>query len=805
MNSILSTSTLILKAPLSGPLLALEKVPDPVFSQKMVGDGISIDPTNNQLCAPCDGKVIQLHRAGHAVTIESANGLEVLMHIGIDTVSLGGVGFSPKIALGDQVKLGDLLIEFDADFIATKATSLLTQIIITNTDEVQSFVYGQGYAECGKDTVLELTTKAASETSEPLDLSESLTSEPILVPNPTGLHARPSAVLVGTSKKFKSKIVLRRGNDEANAKSVISIMSVEFNCGDSITVTATGPDANEAVNTITQMIKDGLGEDCPPVTATASAPKTEEASAEQSRPRSDDPNLLLGVTASPGFAIGKVFQLEREDIQVDEKAADKQTENALLDKALKEAFNYLDQLQSSIEDKEKAAIFAAHQELLEDPELLDTSRSLIVEGKSAAYAWKNAYTNQACQLAKLKSELLAARANDLRDVGYRVLLLILGREMEAQELPENTILIAEDLTPSDTAQLDRTKVLGFCTVMGGATSHVAILARSMNIPAIAGIEQQALSLHNGDDVILDAGKASLRLNPSQEEIQQIRDEQASLAAKQKEDLANASKPSTTLDGTHIEVVANTITPKETTESLELGGEGVGLLRSEFLFMNRATAPTEDEQYESYANIAKALKPEQTLIIRTLDVGGDKPLSYMPIEEEENPFLGLRGIRVSLARQQIFRVQLRAILRASNICKVHIMFPMVTTMEDLRTAKSLLEEERVQLGVDPIPVGIMVEVPSTAIMADQFAKEADFFSIGTNDLTQYTLAIDRGHPILAAQADALNPAVLQLIANTAKGAAKHGKWTGICGGIASDEQATAILLGLGVNELSVSVP
>ncbi|VUD51474.1 Phosphoenolpyruvate-protein phosphotransferase [Thalassocella blandensis] len=802
----MSNTTLALKAPLTGPLMALENVPDPVFSQKMVGDGISIDPVNQCLVAPCDGKVIQLHRACHAVTIEADNGLQVLMHIGIDTVGMGGVGFNARVAMGDSVKSGDPLIEFDADYLATQAKSLLTQIIITNSDEVQSFKYSEGFARVGQDIVLELTPKGKSASNDNAAF-EPITSSNIAVPNPTGLHARPTAVLVAEAKKFTSVIHLYKGGEQANAKSLVSIMALEVNCGDEINLVAKGPDAEQALDTLIPLIASGLGEDCPPISESLGQPVVEEPDSndDEAVPLSSDPELILGVCASPGLAIGQVVQLKHEDIIVTETADNTKQEFDSLERALKKAHEQLQALHDKLEDKEKAAIFTAHQELLEDPELIEATHELIHDGKSAAFAWKQAYTTQATQIGKLKNELLAARANDLRDVGRRVLWLVLGKETGETALPENTILIAEDLTPSDTANLDREKVLGFCTMTGGASSHVAILARSMNLPAIAGIESRALKIENGTQVILDATNASLRLNPSTEAIAKIKREQEQLAIKRERDLKEAKLPATTTCGHTMEVVANIANAQDAADSQGLGGEGVGLLRSEFLFMNRATAPTEDEQFKAYTDVVKALAPKQPLIIRTLDVGGDKPLPYLPIEAEENPFLGLRGIRVMLQRTKLFRAQLRAILRASQQGNVQVMFPMITTMEDLRSAKSILEEERVKLGIDPIPVGIMVEVPATAVMAEQFAEEVDFFSIGTNDLTQYTLAIDRGHPTLAAQADGLNPAVLDLIGKTVAGAHKHNKWAGVCGGIASDPLAVPILLGLGVDELSVSVP
>ncbi len=795
--------TLELKAPLSGPIVALEDVPDPVFSQKMVGDGISIDPINETLFAPCDGKIVQLHRANHAVTLETDSGLEIMMHIGIDTVGLKGVGFLPQVKLGDNVNQGDALIRFDADFIATKAKSLLTQIIVTNSDRVASFDYGSGSAEAGTHVILRLEAKAAESVRSAAG-GKHITSSPIAIPNPTGLHARPTAMLVNEAKKFTSVIHLYKGGEQANAKSLVSIMGLEVNCGDEVSIVATGDDAEQAVAALEAAVRSGLGEDCSTVDAVAHEEIEEEA------PRSSDPNIVLGVTASPGLAIGQVFQLKREELDVPELAKNDAVELKKLDDALINAHRQLDSLQAKIEDKDKAAIFAAHQALLQDPELLDSSREQIADGKTAAFAWRNAYMAQSNALSKLKNELLAARANDLRDVGRRVLQLILGLDPSEDEVPAGSILIAEDLTPSDTANIDRTKVLGFCTVTGGASSHVAILARSLNLPAIAGIEHRALDIANGSRVILDASHARLTLNPSDDAIEKIERARAALEKKREEDLANAKFAATTIDGHHVEVVANIAGEEDAAATVSKGGEGAGLCRSEFLFMNRANAPNEDEQFAIYSAMANRLAPGQPLIIRTLDVGGDKPLPYLPIEEEENPFLGLRGIRVCLQRPSIFRTQLRAILRAaessrSNGANIMVMFPMVTTLEDLRQAKRMLEEERKKLAAAEIPVGIMVEVPTTAIMSDQFAEEVDFFSIGTNDLTQYTLAIDRGHPALAAQADGLNPGVLALIANTVKGAHKHKAWVGICGGIASDAVAVPILLGLGVDELSVSVP
>jgi phosphocarrier protein FPr len=516
----------------------------------------------------------------------------------------------------------------------------------------------------------------------------------------------------------------------------------------------------------------------------------------------------MGVTASPGLAAGRVLQLRDQDADVPETAKDTQAEERALHLAIDQAKQQLEALRSQLRgptDAGKVAIFAAHEEMLDDPELLGAVSSAIRAGKSAAFAWRETVNSQAERLSKVNSALLAARAVDLRDVGRRVLQGLTGTGPRRIDAPRDTILVAEELTPSDTASLDRSKVIGLCTTRGSATSHAAIIARSMGIPAVAGIEARALEVPDGTPVILDGSRGSMQLKPSAEEMARTRARQRHLALEREADVAAAREPAITSDGHAVEVVANIGSVADARAAIALGAEGVGLLRTEFLFFERDVAPTEDEQTRMYGDVAAALGRERPLVIRTLDVGGDKPLSYLPIAEEENPFLGERGVRVGLNRPEVLRTQLRAVLRAASAGKVLVMFPMVATLTEWRAAKAVLERERKSLGVAPIPVGIMVEIPAAAIRAEQFAREADFFSIGTNDLTQYTLAMDRNHPKLGPQVDALNPAVLQLIALTVEGARAHGRWVGVCGGMASDPQAVPILIGLGVTELSVSVP
>jgi phosphocarrier protein FPr/phosphocarrier protein len=792
-----------LTAPLSGVMVPLATVPDPVFAQKMVGDGISIDPISDELLAPLPGKVTQLHRANHAATITGESGLQVLLHIGLDTVMLRGEGFTPLVKEGDMVATGQPLIRFDPLVVGAKAASLLTQMVIANGDLVTRYVPATGLVTAGKDTALSVELVGSEPAEETGSTAGAIVSDEVTLPNPAGLHARPAAVVAVEAKKYKSDIRLLRGGDSANAKSIVSLMGLATKFGDKVRVQAAGPDAGEAAAAIARLLAAGSGEkpgDAPAAAPAAASPAPVAAS----RTATADANELTGVSASPGLAVGKIVQFRQEVIDVAEAGESPQRERARLESARHEARQQIEAVKAKLTDPSKAQILDAHLELLEDPDLSDLAISEISEGKSAGFAWRAAFENQARALDALDNPLLRERAGDIRDVGRRMLALLAGVKQAQIEVPADSILIAEELSPSDTASLDRSKVVGFCTTTGGATSHVAILARALGIPAICGIDEEALQLANDTLVVLDGTHGSLRRNPSAGELEQARERIGRQTAKREEEKLAASKLAMTADGHRVEVVANIRNAQEARDAVLAGAEGVGLLRSEFLFDNRDTAPSEDEQAAQYCAVAEALGRERPLVVRTLDVGGDKPLSYLPLPEEDNPFLGLRGIRVSLDRPDIFRTQLRAILRAASIGNLHVMFPMVAAIEEVRAARKILLEEAGDRA-SSVKIGVMIEVPSAALIAEPLAREVDFFSIGTNDLTQYTLAMDRGHPKLARQADALHPAVLRLIGMTVDGAHKHGKWVGVCGGIASDAMAVPVLVGLGIDELSVSIP
>lgn len=644
----------------------------------------------------------------------------------------------------------------------------------------------------------------------------------LVIHNATGLHARPARVFVDLAKRYQSTIKIRYGEKYVNAKSLIAVLTLGVGNDQRIQVDVTGDDEEAAAAAIVEAVRDGLGEGpegaahhepaaAAPTAAPPAAPTTPAPAAAPVAPTAATvpaDGVVQGVAGAPGIAVGPVYRFERAQIQIIEEFRGLENEYERLQDALNAARTQLATLHAEVAartDASEAAIFEVHREILSDPELIDDVRAAIADGKPAAEAWHKATSAQATELAELSDALLAERAADIRDVGQRVLRLLTGSDGGAPKLPDHpVIVVASDLTPSETAALDPKRVLGFCTAVGGPNAHTAILARALGLPAVVSAGQSVLQLAVGTMVVLDGGKGTLTVNPDEATMDTARKaqqhEQEQRAAAQQ----SATQPATTTDGHRVEIVANIGGVSDARKAGESGAEGVGLLRTEFLFLERNTAPSEDEQYQVYHDILEALNGHP-VIARTLDIGGDKPLPYLNLPHEENPFLGERGIRLCLAHPNLLREQLRALLRAASAGKLRIMFPMIADVRELRAAKAMIDELRAELNAPAVEVGIMVEIPSAAVMADVLAEEVDFFSIGTNDLTQYTLAMDRTHPTLATQADGLHPAVLRLIGSVAKAAHAAGKWVGVCGELGADPVAVPILVGLGVDELSISVP
>lgn len=653
-------------------------------------------------------------------------------------------------------------------------------------------------------------------TTDKLDIIESLTGtrpEPpsstttdyskyfeAVIINPTGLHARPATELVTVAKRYQANVRVRYGDSVSDGKSLVSILQLGAGNGVTVKVSAEGVDADEALAALKAAIESGLGEE-------------EHPAALPSLDRLDwSPKLRVvavsGVPASDGIVVGPLCQHRARAIQVKDKPSTPTTEKRQLNKAIKTAHAELKKIYNEVKVRlgsGQASIFLVHAEILEDGELLNNVTALIEQKHSAAWAWQEEIQKRIDKLTKLDDPVLAGRAIDLSDVGQRVLRLMLGIPDESPVATHvASVLIADDLTPSDTAALDPDLILGFITAKGGPTSHSAIIARAMGIPAIVAAGASVLDLKSGTTCILDGFNGQLYIDPQPEDIESAQQAHEEVKRKLSEDYSSRLELATTLDGHEVEVFANVNRVTDAIKAVEYGAEGVGLMRTEFLFLESGKTPTEDEQFEVYRDMAKAMDG-RPLTIRTLDIGGDKQVPHLDLPKEDNSFLGIRGIRLCFARPDLFIPQLRAIYRAAENANIRVMFPMISTLEDIDQAREICEKVRKELGARPIEIGIMVEVPSAAIMADHFAKVADFFSIGTNDLTQYTLAMDRVHPQLAKQADALNPAVLRMVDMTVKAATKAGKWVAVCGGAASDTKGAAILVGLGVKELSVTVP
>jgi len=658
-----------------------------------------------------------------------------------------------------------------------------------------------------------------TQTNDPRDIIEALTGERPAAPlksedtvdyatyfdavvhNKTGLHARPASVFVDLAKGFQADIKVRHGAEVASGKSLISLLQLGVTPGSAIRVSAQGTDAAAALTALQAAIASGLGdepEQQQPASANIMQGWMPRAAGE----------TFSGVSASGGLAIGVTRQYKPRTITVEDRPADPLTEGNRFQAALNSAQGELERLYEEVKTRlgsGKAAIFRVHAELLSDAAIIQQTILLVYQRHSAAWAWQQVINERVSQMQKLDDPVLAGRAVDLSDVGQRVLRHLVGLPEEQAVVPETpVILIAEDLTPSDTAALDPDTILGFCTVKGGPTSHTAILARSLGIPAVVGAGEALINIPNGTPGILDGSNGRLYLKPSEADVRAAQALQQQLQLQQDEANTTRFDPAITSDGHRVEVAANINRAADAPQAVEAGAEGVGLMRTEFLFLERSSVPSEDEQFEAYRDMVQALHG-RPLIIRTLDIGGDKEVPYLNLPKEDNSFLGIRGIRFCLARPDLFIPQLRALYRAAAYGPLSIMFPMIATLEDWRQARDIAERVRQELNAPQVPLGIMIEVPSAAILADQFAQEVDFFSIGTNDLTQYTLAMDRLHPQLAKQADGLHPAVLRMVESTVQAARKAGKWVGVCGGIAGDPLGAVILTGLGVSELSVGIP
>jgi phosphocarrier protein FPr/phosphocarrier protein len=732
----------------------------------MMGVGIAIDPTDGTIVSPCAGQVLVVAPTAHSVTLRAGNGAEILIHVGLETVALNGRGFEAHVTAGATVAPGDRLITFDFDLVALEAKSLVTPIILTNPDAFELFVDPLGRQVEQGEAIGSAEGKAG--TAEPSAVSGANRQIECTIGFAHGLHARPAARIADCAKQFASEIEIVAGSKHASARSPVALMALNVAGGDRINVSATGEDSDAAATAVAALIEHGEDEQ----QRAAQAPAALAALG---------PDELAGVCALPGLVVGPAFRWSRNAIDTPERGQGVEHETAALAEARDAISARLRSLGAGTSGP-GGDIANAHLGIIDDEEMNAAATAAIAEGKSAGRAWTMATEGAAAALVATGNPMLRERISDLRDVCAQLVAVLHGTQaMPPPQLPQGAILIADDLMPSELLSLDRGRLAGIAIGGGGPTSHVAIIAASFGVPTLVAIGPGLARIEVGATVLLDASAGKLVIDPDEEARSR-----AARAALTSDEVGECR----TRDGERVRLLANLGGLADVEPALAAGAEGGGLLRTEFLFLDRDSAPGEEEQRQAYQAIADALGG-RPLTIRTLDIGGDKPVGYVNFPPEQNPALGVRGIRTGMIAPDLLDAQLRAIAGVSGDA-VKVMVPMVSAIEELRSVRDRL---------GPHKVGIMVETPAAALTAEVLAGEADFLSIGSNDLAQYALAMDRTNPLLAGAIDALHPAVLRLIAMTSDAGRAAGKPVSLCGGLASDPLGALVLVGLGLRELS----
>lgn len=792
------SSFLELLSPADGTLCPLEQVPDPVFSQHMLGDGFAVDSTTGDVFSPCGGTITNINPNKHALVI-TQNGYEILVHIGVETVSLKGKGFNVKVEQGQQVQPGQLLMQFDLPFlkkaapcawiictVATPADTVLNKKALSYVTQGQPVAYiGQPPANDG--------ASLQPKNEEPI-----LHSERLYIVNANGLHARPAAVLAKLAAQYDFPVFLVKDGQRANAKSIVEIMALALQQADVVhleVASADEPRARHALEKLSAALKEGLGE--------GEVKTPPPATGEQSALDFSAPITLQALCACAGLAHGTAWKFTAGEIPFEENADNPSQQQTLFQTALSALEQELQKESAQAGNHAAKDILSAHLFLLKDPFLLARTQEVIAQGKTASFAFNEAIRASIDLLKKTQNRFLMERIADLKDLRKRVLLKISGKTESAPAFPDGCIVFAEDLLPSDLGFFDA-HVKGVVLAQGSPTAHSAIMLRNMGIPTLVAAGEEVLKVPAGSHVYLDAAEGQLFINPSAQDEARLNAKIAETTRKAQEFQKAGQEPASTQDGRSILVGGNVSNEKEAVYAYQNGADTLGLVRTEFLFLQgNATPPTQEEQRLCYQRIVDAMHG-RPVTLRTLDIGGDKPVEFVRLPKEQNPVLGLRGVRTYELNEPLFRAQIRAMLQVKPAGVVRIMLPMISFVEEAALLRRFITEEQKNLGLTAkLEIGIMVEVPSAALLAEQFASEVDFFSIGTNDLTQYTLAIDRAHPSLAARADHLHPAVLRLINATCRAGEKHHKPVAVCGAMAGDSQAVPLLVGLGVTELAVS--
>lgn len=785
----MNPKTLVLYSPITGNLIDLSKVPDEAFAQKMLGDGIAIEPKENFIYAPTDATVKTLHKCLHAIVLEK-DGFEILIHIGIDSVSLKGQRFKAYVQDGDKVIQGQKLIEFDKDFLAQYTTSNIVVMVIASPLDVNLNKHASGEVNL-TTKVLEVSDKQTSQANRTVTSDYTVFTEEFTVSNKTGLHARPAGEVAAMAQNFNdTDVFILKNNRQANAKSVVEILGLSIDCGDKIQIKSRGINADKASAEIKRFIQGELKNNIIVdniLENPADVNKVGEIK-------------IKGIGILDGLSIGKAYIAKDLQFKLEEKSTlPPEEELAKFLTSLQRVKNALDKERHSVYgQKDREEILLAHITILEDPFLIQETRQSIAKGYSAAYSFSTAVKRAIDVLRNTGNEILRSRIADFIDLESRILTDLTGENYGLPNFKEDTILIIRELLSHHLREINE-HVTGIVMAEGSSLSHVSIMLKTLGIPTIIGAGPAVLEIQDGKDIILDSKLGNIIVNPA--DIKEVKKRVEALKINRQKNLLHAFEAAKTKDGTEIIVSGNIGTIDQAKQSAEQGAQGIGLVRTEFLFANAKKAPSEDEQYEIYQRITD-LQNGNPVIIRTLDVGADKPIPFIPQIHEDNPILGRRGIRTSFADVDLLKTQLRAIMRVKPYGIARIMLPMITFIEEIQTVKRFVKEEQEKLGIDKVSLGMMMEVPAAAIMAKEFAKEADFFSIGTNDLTQYTLALDRSHPTLNFLSDSLNPAILRMVDNIVKGAKTGNIPVGVCGAVASEPAGAILLIGLGIRALSV---
>lgn len=789
----MSSSRVILVSPLKGIVVPLAEVPDPVFSEGALGNGIALDPLDGTLHAPISGEVIQCARTHHAYTLRSDEGIEVLVHLGLDTVALEGRGIEPCVEQGQKVESGAPLCRFDMDQLACDATSLVTPLIILDAGDWcldEPLLAAGGLVELGEPLLT--LSPATTEQSPEVQPSGVRLEQELTVALEAGLHARPAARLRNIGRDYRVSLLLRSNERTANGNSVSGLMNLGLVCGNRATVVAEGEQAEAALAAAVALLTTPEGHDAP-------------SDAVEQAPRQDlGDGRIGGLMASPGLASGRLVRLETGLPSVPLTGAGAEVEKPRLLAALQVAGQQLERSRLQAEragQKAEAEVFEAHQAWLEDPDLVSSAVTRLEEGLNPGQAWREALDAEIDRLRASGNPVLVGRIADLRDLQRQVMAEFSDApEQSGCELEPGVIVMAADLTPSTFVSLCDRQPAGLCLAAGGTTSHVAILARARGIPCLVAMGDTLLDLDERL-VVLNADEGQLETEADAERLAEVEQQLAKRRQQAEAERAESHLEVHTRDSRFVEVAANIGSSEEARLAADNGADGVGLMRSEFLFLGRDRAPDEEEQRREYQASVEAMGP-RPVVIRTLDIGADKQLPYLQLPTVPNPALGVRGMRLWQCEPELLDTQLRALLGVRPLRHLRVMVPMVSDASELEWVRERMEAMAAEMRLTELPLlGAMIEVPSAALCSASMANVADFLSIGTNDLTQYGLAMDREDPMLASQADVLHPGVLRLIQATLDGSGGRCP-VAVCGAAAGDDLVGPLLVAMGVNELSV---